>query len=112
MATAPRMNAKSGITVVEVSIVVAILLLLAAIALPAFFQNQHKRRAAQCAMNLDAIAVACRRHAQDKGGFPGTLADLVPDYLGKVPACPSGGTYTLGTPIGDPPTCSVPGHSL
>lgn len=99
-------------TVVEVTIVVAILLLLAAIALPAFFQNQQKQRAAACAMNLDAIATACRNHASEKGGFPARLDELVPDYLPAVPACPSGGTYTLGTPEGDPPTCSIPGHHL
>ena len=41
------MNCRSGITVVEATIVVAILLLLAAIALPAFFQNQTRKRAAE-----------------------------------------------------------------
>jgi type II secretory pathway pseudopilin PulG len=104
------MNRTSGMTIVEATIVVAILLLLAAIALPAFFQNQHKRRAAECAMNLDAISVACRRHAAEQGGFPRDLAGLVPAYLQRVPACPAGGAYTLGTPEGDPPACSVPGH--
>ena len=104
------MNRTSGLTVVELVIVVAILLLLAAIALPAFFQNQQKQRAAECAMHLDAIGNACKRHASDKGGFPATLAELVPDYLPAVPTCPSGGTYTMGTPEGDPPACSVPDH--
>jgi prepilin-type N-terminal cleavage/methylation domain-containing protein len=104
------MSHKSGMSVVEVSLVVAILLLLAAIALPAFFQNQHKQRAAACAMNLEAIATACRRHASEQGGFPATLEALAPAWLKTVPACPAGGTYTLGTPEGDPPACSVPGH--
>lgn len=104
------MNRTSGMTVVEAAIVLAILLLLAAIALPAFFQNQQKRRAAECAMNLDAVAIACKRHASEQGGFPRDLAGLVPAYLKQVPACPAGGTYTLGTPEGDPPACSVPGH--
>ena len=27
------------------------------------------------------------------------------------PSCPQGGTYTIG-PIGQPPTCSIPGHEL
>ena len=106
------MNMNRGMTVVEVSIVLAILLLLAAISLPAFFQNQQKKRAAECAMNLDAIDLACKKHAAEKGGYPAALADLVPDYLGSLPSCPSGGGYALGTPDGDPPTCSVPGHRL
>ena len=106
------MNRKNGLTVVEVSILLAILLLLAAISVPALFQNQKKAREAECAMNLDAIASACKRHAAEKGGFPPTVADLAPAFLDSVPLCPAGGTYTLGTPEGDPPTCSVPGHHL
>ncbi len=104
------MNRNSGMTAVEVSIVIAILLLLAAIALPALVQNRQKRHAAECAMNLDAISRACNRHASEAGGFPRDLSGLVPAYLRQVPACPSGGTYTLGTPEGDPPSCSIPGH--
>ena len=106
------MNTKQGLTVVEVSIVLAILLLLAAISLPAFFQNQQKKRAAACAMNLDAIANACKQFASDKGDFPKTLSELVPNHLDSVPICPAGGAYTLGTPEGDPPTCSSAGHNL
>ena len=104
------MKSNQGMTAVEISIILAILLLLAAISVPALFQNQQKKQAAKCAMNLDAIATACKKHAAEKGGFPDTLASLVPDYLPAVPACPAGGTYTLGTPEGDPPTCSIPGH--
>jgi Tfp pilus assembly protein PilE len=106
------MNKKNGLTVVEASIVLAILLLLAAISLPAIFQNQQKKRAAECAMNLDAIMIACKRQATEQGGFPKTLSALVPAYFESIPTCPSGGTYTLGTAEGDPPTCSVPGHHL
>ena len=104
------MNGKRGLTVVEVTILLAIILLLTAISLPALRQNQQKKQAAECAMNLDAIATACKKYAAEKGGFPATLTELVPDYLPSVPACPAGGTYTLGTPEGDPPTCSVAGH--
>jgi len=103
---------RAGITVMELTIVVAILLLLAAISLPAVFQNQHKREAAECARNLEAIRTACHQYASEVGGFPAALSDLVPDYLPDVPVCPAGGTYTLGTPEGAPPTCSVPGHRL
>lgn len=106
------MNRKSGLTIVEATIVLAILLLLAAISMPAFFQNQQKQRAAACAMNLDSIAIACKKFATDQGGFPKTFSELVPAQLESIPACPSGGIYLLGTPEGDPPTCSIPGHHL
>lgn len=104
------MNRRSGLTVVESTLVAAILLLLAAISLPALIQNQQKKRAARCAMNLEAIANACQQHASEKGGFPRSLSELVPAYLESIPACPSGGTYALGTPEGDPPACSLPDH--
>jgi hypothetical protein len=43
------------------------------------------------------------------------MEDLRP-YLakgpnGELPACPDGGTYTVGT-VGERPTCSIPGHAL
>ena len=86
--------------------------LLAALALPAFFQNKSRQAAATCAMQLDAIAAASRQYASEHGRFPATLEALVPLPFKSVPACPSGGTYTLGTPEGDPPTCSIPDHHL
>lgn len=104
------MNMKSGMSVVEVSIVLALLLLVTVISVPALFQNQQKKNAAECAMNLDAIATACNQYASEKGGFPPNLSSLVPSYLATIPACPSGGAYTLGTPEGDPPICSIPDH--
>jgi len=106
------MKLKSGMTVVEVSIVLAILVLLVAISVPTFFKNQKKAREARCAMNLDALSIACKEFASEEGGFPRTMEQLVPTYLDEVPSCPSGGTYTLGTPEGDPPTCSISTHHL
>lgn len=106
------MKTKLGMSVVEVSITLAILVLILAVSIPALFQNQQKKRVAECAMNLDSIATACKKYAAEKGRFPQHLSDLVPAYLDSVPACPSGGTYTLGTPEGDPPTCSIAEHHL
>lgn len=106
------MKTKLGMSVVEVSITLAILVLILAVSIPALFQNQQKKRIAECAMNLDSIAAACKKYAAEKGGFPETLSDLVPAYLDSVPSCPSGGAYTLGTPEGDPPTCSIAEHHL
>ena len=103
---------RNGLTVVEFSLIVAIAALIVAISMPAFFQNQQKRRAARCAMTLDAIESASRRHAATSGAFPKRLADLTPTYFSKVPTCPAGGEYKLGTPEGDPPTCSIPSHNL
>ena len=91
----------------ETLVAAAILLLLAAIAFPAFLKTRDQRHAADCSVARDALATACRRHAITRGGWPGSPAELVPDFLPAVPSCPSGGTIALGTPYGDPPTCTV-----
>ncbi|HQQ61421.1 MAG TPA: hypothetical protein PKU89_08815 [Kiritimatiellia bacterium] len=106
------MNRKHGLTIVELSILVAIAMLVVAISLPAVLQNRQKRHAASCARNLDALSAACRRYAAEQGGFPARPDVLVPAYLPAVPVCPDGGAYQLGTPEGDPPACSVPGHLM
>lgn len=103
------MSAKAGMSVVECSIVVALLLLIAAISAPALRQNVQKKRAAECAMNLDVLDVACKKYAAEKGAFPSKLSELVPAYLESVPACPSGGSYTFDA-AREMPVCSVPGH--
>ena len=104
------MTMRSGMTVVELSIVVAITLLMVAISMPALHDNLQRKRAAQCALNLDAIDIACKKFAQDHGGYPPALSSLVPEYLDAIPTCPSGGTYSMGTPDGIPPACTIPGH--
>ncbi|MBR6021425.1 MAG: hypothetical protein IK066_03285 [Kiritimatiellae bacterium] len=91
----------------ETLVAAAVLLLLAAIAFPAFLKTRDQRHAADCSVARDALATACRRYAITRGGWPGSPAALVPDFLPAVPACPSGGTIALGTPYGDPPTCTV-----
>ena len=103
---------KRGMSVVEALILLALAALVAAIAVPAARQNAVKARAAACAGQLDLLSRGCAAWASERGGFPESAEALVPDYLKAVPSCPSGGTYTLGTPEGDPPRCSVPGHGL
>ncbi|MGH7952617.1 MAG: hypothetical protein ACREFE_11970, partial [Limisphaerales bacterium] len=41
-----------------------------------------------------------------------TAQDLAPYFPDRIfPTCPSGGTYTINA-VGEPPTCSIPGHVL
>lgn len=96
-----------GWTAVEVVFAVLAALLLFGIALPAFFKTRPQRQANACARHLDDIATASRRYAVERGGFPASINDLVPDFLPSAPSCPAGGSYALGTPEGDPPVCSV-----
>ena len=104
------MSVRSGMSVVELTIVVAFALLIAAISVPSVRQNVQRKRAARCALQLEALRVASRNYAAEKGVAPRAPADLVPDYLPALPVCPSGGAYALGDGPDVPPTCSIPGH--
>lgn len=99
-------------TVVEACLVVALLVLVGVIALPAVSRNRQRRQAARCARLLETLSTACKEYAAANGKWPSAQDVLVPALLTEPLACPAGGIYTLGTPEGDPPTCSVPGHSL
>ncbi|MDI6873974.1 hypothetical protein [Candidatus Solincola sp.] len=61
---------------------------------------------AACAANRRAISSAAQQYQAMEGRVPTSIQQLVPKYLQSVPACPSGGTYTLsGTRV----VCSVHG---
>lgn len=113
-----RINTKrqGAFTLVEIMIVVAIIGLLAAVAIPNLVKARKDAQRAACIMNLKAIegaktqwALENRKSDQD---VP-TDADLFgPDKpIKEKPECPAGGTYDLRA-VAEKPTCTVPGHSL
>lgn len=105
---------KSGFTLVEIMIVVFIIGLLLAIAIPAFTQARDKTRTKSCMKNLSHIQTAKEEHAIAAGKSEGdsvSFDDLVPRYVKEVPVCPAGGTYDV-MPTGQTPTCTVTGHEL
>ena len=102
----------------EIMIVVAIIGLLAAIAIPNFIKARATSQQNACINNLRQIDAAKMQWALENGkanGTPVTEADITP-YLGPgpngtVPKCPAGGKYTIGK-VGEVPTCSIPDHVL
>lgn len=102
-----RRNSK-GFTLVEIMIVVAIIGLLAAIAVPNFVQARNSARRSSCINNLRLLDAAKEQYALENNKDATTTpvdADVTP-YLksNAMPTCPSSGTYAI-LAIGTKPTC-------
>ena len=101
-----RMN-KKAFTLVEIMIVVAIIGLLAAIAIPNFVQARKRAQTNSCIANLKQIQGAISLWALDNGKSDSdtvTMANLVSTYIKATPTCPLTGSYVLTT-VGANPTC-------
>jgi prepilin-type N-terminal cleavage/methylation domain-containing protein len=107
----------SGFTLVEIMIVVAILGLLAAIAIPNFVRARSTSRKQACINNLRQIDSGKQQWALEnkKSDTDTPASDNVLLYIRneKFPACPAGGTYTVGA-VNTDPKCSESafGHML
>jgi prepilin-type N-terminal cleavage/methylation domain-containing protein len=105
---------RAGFTLVEIMIVVAIIGLLVAIAIPNFVNARAKAQANTCINNLTKIDTVASEFALEndkKTGDPINYpSDLTPyiklNRAGSVPGCPAGGIYSE-TAVGMPPSCSL-----
>ena len=113
-----------GFTLVEIMIVVAIIGIIIAIAIPSFIRARETSRARACQENLSKIDGAKEQYALDGnlghndaigGGLPTLVGPT--NYIKATPSCPAGGAYTLGN-IGVTPTCDyaqpayAPAHAI
>src|SRR5688572_3052056 len=110
-----KTNRKSGFTLVEIMIVVAIIGLLAAIAIPNFVKARTTAQKNACINNLRQIDGGMEQWALENKKVTGdAIADTdVAPYLkgSKMPTCPASGTYDVPN-VGQPPTCTIALHTL
>jgi type IV pilus assembly protein PilA len=102
-----KRRGEEGFTLIELMVVILIIGILVAIAVPVYFSAQESAKTKTCQANVRTMNGAIMTYQAATGNTPADLNALVPDYIKEVPTCPLGGTYSL-----DPATATEPAECL
>ena len=85
---------KKGFTLLELLVVIAVIAILAAVAIPIYARSREKAAESACLHNQKVIRLAAEEYKNDNGSYPETVQVLVDGgYLKSMPNC-SGLIYT------------------
>lgn len=107
-----------GLTLIEMTIVVLVIGILAAVAFPNYLRARKNSRTSTCIANLKRIEDAkelwaMETHASATASPTETqlLGSPTEGYMQTWPTCPENGTYTIGD-MSTRPTCTTAEHVL